>query len=41
MIEKCDVVMSFFTFNISKPFEGAFRMAERVQFRDGKCSRPN
>jgi hypothetical protein len=28
--------MSFFTFNISKPFEGSFRMAERVQFLDGK-----
>jgi hypothetical protein len=36
MIEKGDVVMSFFTFNISKPFEGKFRMAERVQFRGGK-----
>jgi ketosteroid isomerase-like protein len=36
MIDKGDVVMSFFTFSISKPFEGAFRMAERVQFRDGK-----
>jgi hypothetical protein len=36
MIEKGDVVMSFFTFNISRPFEGTFRMAERVQFRNGK-----
>jgi len=36
LIEKGDVVMSFFTFNISKPFQGKFRMAERVQFRQGK-----
>jgi predicted ester cyclase len=36
MIEKGDVVVSFFTFNISKPFQGKFRMAERVQFRQGK-----
>jgi hypothetical protein len=36
MIEKGDTVMSFFTFNIAKPFTGNFRMAERVQFRQGK-----
>jgi hypothetical protein len=36
MVESDDIVMSFFTFNISKPFEGSFRMAERVRFRDGK-----
>ena len=36
MIEKGDTVMSFFTFNISKPFTGTFRMAEKVRFRQGK-----
>jgi hypothetical protein len=36
MIEKGDTVMSFFTFNIAKPFTGKFRMAEKVQFRQGK-----
>jgi len=36
MIEKGDTVMSFFTFNISKPFIGSFRMAEKVQFRLGR-----
>jgi hypothetical protein len=36
MLEKGDMVMSFYTFNISKPFQGQFRMAERVQFRQGK-----
>jgi hypothetical protein len=36
MIEKGDVVMSFFTFNVSAPFTGKFRMAERVEFRQGK-----
>ncbi len=36
MIESGDLVMSFFTFNVTRPFEGKFRMAERVQFRQGK-----
>ena len=36
MIENGDTVMSFFTFNITKPFTGNFRMAEKVQFRQGK-----
>jgi hypothetical protein len=36
MIETGETVMSFFTFNISKPFSGKFRMAEKVQFRQGK-----
>jgi hypothetical protein len=36
MVEKGNVVMSFFTFNISKPFQGKFRMAERIQFREGR-----
>jgi len=36
MIEKGDTVMSFFTFNISKPFTGNFCMAEKVQFKNGK-----
>lgn len=36
MIEKDDTVMSFFTFEITEPFVGSFRMAERVKFCDGK-----
>src|SRR5688572_19935156 len=36
MLEKGSTVMSFFTFQISQPFEGAFRMAERVTIEDGK-----
>jgi hypothetical protein len=36
MLEQGDTVMSFFTFQISQPFTGTFRMAERVTFRDGK-----
>jgi hypothetical protein len=36
MIERGDTVMSFFTFNIAKPFTGSFRMAEKVQFRQGR-----
>jgi hypothetical protein len=36
MMEKGDTVMSFYTFVITKPFAGNFRMAEKVQFRQGK-----
>lgn len=36
MFEKGDTVVSFFTFDITQPFTGTFRMAECVKFRDGK-----
>lgn len=36
MMEMGDVVFSFFTFDVSRPFQGSFRMAERVQFHQGK-----
>lgn len=36
MIENGSTVMSFFTFTFAKPFEGTFRMAERVVIEQGK-----
>src|SRR5262245_20110674 len=35
MLAEGDTVMSFFTFSITQPFTGTFRMAEKVTFRDG------
>lgn len=36
MFEKGDTVVSFFTFDITHPFAGTFRMAERAKVRDGR-----
>ena len=36
MIEQGDTVMAFYTCDLSQPFTGSFRMAERVTFRENK-----
>jgi hypothetical protein len=38
ILENGDTVMSFFTFTVTKPFSGEFRMAERTKFRGGKLA---